>query len=340
MEQVATSTQRVSIATDDAAWNAQPARAPQVANAALSAEVQAVLEPVAEAKPSDAERLTRALAHAHYENFSVVSLLLPRHLRQDFCNIYAFCRVADDLGDELADPAASTAALNLLRQQTLACHAGQSQRMLFVALGETIRRYDIPVQPFLDLIDAFQQDQRVCRYETFEQVVDYCRRSADPVGRLVLYLCGYRDDERQRLSDKTCTALQLANFWQDVRRDLLDRDRIYLPAEDMKRFGVSESDLHEGIDRNAGNDTYRQLIQFEVERTARMFVEGDALLPLLDPAVRAQVALYGKGGRLVLDAIRAQNYDTLARRPVLGRWQKGRLVLSALAARLRVRGVA
>lgn len=340
MEQVATSTQRVSIATDAAAWNAQPTRAPQVATAMLSAEVQAVLEPAGASRAADAERLTRALAHAHYENFSVVSLLLPRHLRQDFCNIYAFCRVADDLGDELADPAESTAALTLLRQQTLACHSGQSERILFVALGETIRRYDIPVAPFLDLIDAFQQDQRECRYETFAQVVDYCRRSADPVGRLVLYLCGYRDEARQRLSDQTCTALQLANFWQDVRRDLLDRDRIYLPAEDMNRFGVSEAGLHDGIERNAGSNAFRQLIEFQVERAAKMFDEGDALLPLLDPAVRAQVALYGKGGRLVLEAIRSQDYDTLARRPVLGRWQKGRLVLSALAARLRTRGVA
>jgi phytoene/squalene synthetase len=156
----------------------------------------------------------------------------------------------------------------------------------------------------------------------------------------VLYLSGYRDAERQRLSDATCTALQLANFWQDVRRDLTDRDRVYLPAEDLRRFGVSEDDLRAGIHAGRGGEAYARLIEFEVERTERMFDEGDALLPMLDRAVRGQVALYGKGGRLVLDAIRAQGYDTLARRPAIRRWQKGRLVLSALGARLMARGAA
>jgi squalene synthase HpnC len=260
--------------------------------------------------------------------------LLPRHLRQDFCNIYAFCRVADDLGDELDDRDASVAALADLRRQTLACREGQATTTLFVALSETLKRHEVPVEPFLDLIDAFEQDQRVSRYETFDEVVDYCRRSANPVGRLVLYLCGYRDAERQRLSDFTCTALQLANFWQDVRRDLTDRDRIYLPAEDLRRFGVSESDLRDGIQAGRASEAYVRMIEFQVDRTAKMFDAGDALLPLLDSAVRGQVALYGKGGRAVLDAIRAQGYDTLARRPSLGKRQKGRLILSALKARL------
>jgi squalene synthase HpnC len=291
-----------------------------------------VLEPVAD--PAEAERRTRHLANVHYENFSVVSLLLPRHLRQDFCNIYAFCHVADDLGDELDDRDASIAALAELRRQTLACREGQAATTLFVALSETLRRHEIPVEPFLDLIDAFEQDQRISRYETFDDVIDYCRRSANPVGRLVLYLCGYRDAERQRLSDFTCTALQLANFWQDVRRDLVDRDRIYLPAEDLRRFGVSEADLREGIATGRGSEAYVRMIEFEVDRTAKMFDQGDALLALLDPAVRGQVALYGKGGRAVLEAIRGQGYDTLARRPSLGKRQKGRLILSALKARL------
>jgi squalene synthase HpnC len=304
--------------------------------ASLSEAVRAVLASPTDA--AEAERRTRHLANVHYENFSVVSLLLPRHLRQDFCNIYAFCRVADDLGDELDNPAVSTAALGELRRQTLACREGQATSVLFIALGETMRRNEIPIEPFLDLIDAFQQDQRVSRYETFEQVVDYCRRSANPVGRLVLYLCDYRDEQRQQLSDQTCTALQLANFWQDVRRDLVDRDRIYLPAEDLRQFGVSEDDLRAGIQANRGGDAYAKLIEFEVNRTARMFDEGDALLPLLDTAVRGQVALYGKGGRAVLDAIRSQNFDTLARRPSLGKRQKGRLILSALMARLRSAG--
>ena len=342
MEQVVTSADGVG-----SDWSGAPAapRAdtaatvppPRPAPALLPGAVRAVLEPVtggAADVVTEAQRRTRRLAGAHYENFSVVSLLLPRHLRQDFCNVYAFCRVADDLGDELADPAASSEALATLRRQTLACHGGVAETMLFAALRQTIERHDIPAEPFLDLIEAFEQDQRVTRYESFSDVVEYCRRSANPVGRLVLYLCGYRDAERQRLSDETCTALQLANFWQDVRRDLLDRNRVYLPAQDMRQFGVSESDLSDGIGAGRCSGAYARLVEFEVDRTAKMFDDGAALLPMLDARVRGQVALYGKGGRLVLEAIRAQGYDTLASRPALGKWRKGRLVLSALAARL------
>ena len=334
MQQAVTSTTRGEAGDWPAGATVATGAAPPKASPfdPLSDAVRAVLAPCDD--PGAAERCTRQLADAHYENFSVVSLLLPRHLRQDFCNIYAFCRVADDLGDELDDRDASIRALRDLREQTLACREGQAVSALFVALRETLRRHDIPVEPFLDLIDAFEQDQRVSRYETFADVVAYCRRSANPVGRLVLYLSGYRDEERQRLSDATCTALQLANFWQDVRRDLLDRDRVYLPAEDLRRFGVTEDDLRDGVRAGRGSEAYARLIEFEVGRTARLFDDGEALLPMLAPAVRGQVALYGKGGRLVLDAIRAQGHDTLASRPAIGKWQKGRLVLSALAARL------
>ena len=279
------------------------------------------------ADPAAAEAVTRALAHSHYENFSVVSIFLPKHLRQDFCNVYSFCRVADDLGDEMGDRDRSLELLEYLRRLTHDCYAGKLTTALFTALAQTIRRHDIPVDPFLHLIDAFEQDQRIDRYETFEQVVDYCRRSADPVGRLVLYMSGYRDAERQRLSDLTCTALQLTNFWQDVQRDLADRDRIYLPRESMAKFGVTEDQLKAG----RCDEKYRSLIRFEVDRTQRMFDEGTQLLPMLDPSVRLQVALFGKGGRAILAAIRRQGYDTLTRRPRLSKWQKGRLVLGTLA---------
>ena len=277
---------------------------------------------------SDAQAHTRRLALGHYENFSVVSLLLPRHLRQDFCNIYAFCRVADDLGDETGDRDLSLKLLADFRQQTLDCFAGQTDTAIFVALSQTIERYQLPIQPFLDLIDAFEQDQRVPRYQTFDQVLDYCRRSANPVGRLVLYLCGYRDEQRQELSDQTCSALQLANFWQDVRRDIVDRDRIYISAESMEKFGVSEEQIKSG----KSDETFRALIRFEVDRTAAMFDRGAALLPLVRPAVRMQISLFGRGGRAVLSAIRRQNYDTLSHRPSLSRWQKGGLVLGTLAS--------
>src|SRR5436305_1750216 len=220
----------------------QPTSPSAMPPAGLAPLIWAGLEP-SDDGPEAAEAYTRRLAHSHYENFSVVSFLLPKHLRQDFCNVYAFCRIADDLGDEVGDRAQAAQYLARFREQLHACYEGKADTAVFVALRGTITRHDIPIKPFLDLIDAFEQDQRVDRYDTFEQLRDYCRRSADPVGRLVLYLCGYRDDQRQRLSDKTCTALQLANFWQDVRRDIDERDRIYLPRESMNQFGVTEQQI-------------------------------------------------------------------------------------------------
>ena len=294
----------------------------------VPATVAAAFAPVGSV--AEAEHYTRGLAQNHYENFSVVSMLLPRHLRQDFCNIYAFCRTADDLGDETPDTKTALAMLDQFKEQTRRCYAGDVETAVFRALSGTIRRYDIPIEPFLDLIDAFEQDQRVRRYETFDEVLEYCRRSANPVGRLVLYLCGYRDEERQRLSDQTCTGLQLANFWQDVRRDFLDLDRIYVPRESMRRLGLSEEDFGRQIREGRCGDQARELIHFEVDRTRALFKEGEKLLPLLDPAVRAQIALFGAGGRAILRAIRGQNYDTLTRRPSLSKWQKGRLILGSL----------
>jgi squalene synthase HpnC len=299
-------------------------------SAATSAAALA-FAPAADAEAGEA--FTRDLAHSHYENFSVVSRLLPSDLRQDFCNVYAFCRLADDLADEAAAAPVALRNLERFRQGLRDCYAGNPGSAVFQALGRTVMRCDIPIDPFLDLIDAFEQDQQVTRYETFADVVEYCRRSANPVGRLVLYVCGYRDAQRQRLSDFTCTALQLANFWQDVRRDLRDLDRIYVPRASMQQFGVSEDDLR----RERAGENVRRMIRFEVDRTEAMFAQGDALLPLLAPRVRRQVALFGAGGRAVLHAIRRQDYDTLVRRPVLSRWQKGRLALRLVACELRGR---
>jgi squalene synthase HpnC len=278
-----------------------------------------------------AELFAWNLAHTHYENFSVVSALLPRRLRQDFCNIYAFCRIADDLGDEIADKDMSLRMLARFRQQTSDVYAGNASTLVFTALQSTIAKHDIPAQPFLDLIDAFEQDQRVDRYDTYDQLRDYCRRSADPVGRLVLYMSGYRDEHRQQLSDCTCTALQLANFWQDVRRDLTDRNRIYLPRETMEQFKVTESQLQSAT----CDDNYRRCIRFEVDRASALFDRGEQLLPLLDESVRSQVSLFGQGGRAILQAIRRSDHDTLSSRPVLSRWQKGQLVMRAMAGKLR-----
>jgi squalene synthase HpnC len=300
------------------------------AEAAWPLTVRMAFAPVPPA-PGAAAAFTWRLAHEHYENFSVVSALLPRRLRQDFCNVYAFCRIADDLGDEVADRDTALQLLDRFRDQTELMYAGQPGSIVFAALAETVAKYSIPARPFLDLIDAFEQDQRVDRYDTFDAVRDYCRRSADPVGRLVLYMAVYRDEHRQRLSDCTCTALQLANFWQDVRRDILDRDRIYLPRETMDRFGVTEAQLRAG----RASDGYRAAIRFECDRASDLLDQGEGLLPLLDDGVRPQVSLFGQGGRAILSAIRGQGYDTLARRPTVSRWSKGQLVLRAMAGRLR-----
>jgi squalene synthase HpnC len=299
---------------------------PAEAGASAPATVRAAFAPPGSL--IEAECYTRKLALGHYENFSVISLLLPAHLKQDFANVYAFCRTADDLGDEVPDRALALSYLQRFRHYTEACHAGEGRSPLFVALAHTIKRHDIPILPFLDLIDAFEQDQRINRYENFEQVVDYCCRSANPVGRLVLYMCGYRDARRQQLSDCTCTALQLANFWQDVRRDIRDRDRIYLPLDSMNRFGVTEEQIRDG----QCNENYRRLLRFEVNRTEKLFDEGDGLLDLLDGRIRQQVNLFSKGGRAVLDAIHRQNYDTLSHRPNLSKFQKGKLIARAMLA--------
>ena len=278
---------------------------------------------------AEAQAFVRKLACGHYENFSVVSVLVPKRLRADFCSVYAFCRLADDLGDEIGDRDESIEALDRFAEELHACYDGHVTTAVFIALKETIHRHDIPIRPFLDLIDAFKQDQRKTRYETWSEVIDYCTRSADPVGRLVLYVCGYRDEERQRLSDKTCTALQLANFWQDVRRDLETLGRVYIPADLMRQFDVTEADLH----ASSADARIKALFRELVERTQQLFDEGKALLPMLSKPVAAQVGLFGKGGEAILHAIRRQNFDTLSHRPTLSKRAKGRLIARAALAR-------
>src|SRR5579872_6029991 len=200
----------------------------------------------------------RRLAETHYENFHVASWFLPARLRPHFHAIYAYCRVSDDLGDEVGDPAASLALLDLWGKELADCYQGIARHPVFVALAETIRACDIPKEPFADLLVAFRQDQTVTRFPTLDDVFAYCRYSANPVGRIVLYACGYRDDERFALSDKTCTALQLANFWQDVRVDYT-KGRVYLPQEDMSRFGVDEFNIAAG----SFTPGFRELMRYE-----------------------------------------------------------------------------
>jgi len=265
------------------------------------------------------------LAKTHYENFSVVSWFLPKSLRQHFYNIYAFCRWSDDLADE--SESAEIALKNLARweEELRGCYGGKTVHPVFIALKETIKKFDLPMEPFSDLIAAFRMDQEKNRYETFEELLSYCRGSANPVGRLILYLGGYRDEERHKLSDCTCTALQLANFWQDVWRDYLI-GRIYIPREDLRRFGYSEGDLA----KKTFNGNFRELISFETERTRKMFEEGAKLPALLDGKIRKDVELFGRGGLKILDRIEQQGYDVLCRRPALTKTDKTVLMLGRI----------
>jgi squalene synthase HpnC len=282
----------------------------------------------------DSLAYTRWLAAAHYENFQVVSLLLPRRLHQDFFNVYAFCRWADDLGDEMGSPERSLELLAWWRAELEAMYAGKTRHPVFVALRETIERHAIEQQPFADLIRAFVQDQRVSRYETYEQVLDYCVYSANPVGRLVLHLGGYRDDDRRRLSDATCTALQLANHWQDVRRDFEERDRIYLPADSMVRHGYGYEALAQDIAAGRSSEGFRSMMAELVDRAEALFEQGSPLVDTLDRRLAIDVELFSRGGLAVLAAIRRQNYDVLARRPKVGKLTRALLIAATVARRL------
>lgn len=282
------------------------------------------------ASRADAAAYCRRVATAHYENFTVASLLLPRRLLRHFHAVYAYCRWADDLGDETGEQA--PALLAWWRQQLLACYAGRATHPVFVALHDTIRTFAIPQRPFLDLLDAFEQDQRVTRYASFADLLAYCARSANPVGRLVLHLCRCHDDERAALSDHICTALQLANFWQDVARDL-DLGRIYLPAEDRLRFGVADADLL----AKRFTPAFAELLRFEVGRARELFLRGYPLVDLVPDDVRLDIELFIHGGLAVLDKIDRAGYDVLSARPALTKWEKGVLVARVAWGRLRRR---
>lgn len=274
----------------------------------------------------------RRLALTHYENFTVASLLLPRRLLPHFHNIYAYCRWADDLGDETAGGAEALALLQWWREELLRCYDGVPRHPVLVALRGTIERFGIPPQPFLDLISAFEQDQYVKSYETYEQLLDYCQRSANPVGHLVLYLSEAFDAERARLANKVCTGLQLANFWQDVARDL-DIGRVYLPAEDRRRFGYLDNDL----EARRFTPAFADLLRFEVERARGLFTEGLALVPLVPDAVQADVELFARGGLAILSKIEAAGFDVWTTRPVLRKWEKAALLAGVLWRRFRRR---
>ena len=278
----------------------------------------------------DAETYCRNLARSHYENFSVATWFLPRRLRQPFCNVYSYCRISDDLGDEVGDPAASLELLDQWERELDACYAGNPRHPVFVALAGTVRQFDIPKHEFSDLLTAFRQDQSVTRYPTFESLLGYCANSANPVGHLVLYLCGYRDSERQQRSDFTCTALQLANFWQDVSVDYENKGRIYLPLEDFRRFGVTEDNLAE----RRNTPAFRELMKFEVARTRDWFKQGEPLVGMVAKELALDLELFSRGGQEILNAIEQQDYAVLGRRPVISKARKLMLVARAAWGRL------
>jgi len=264
----------------------------------------------------EAQAYCRQLARTHYENFPVASLLLPRSLRQHFANVYAYCRWADDLGDETGDADRSLELLGWWRGELDRCYDGEATHPVFVALHETIGRYEIPREPFADLISAFEQDQRVLRYETFDELLDYCRRSANPVGRIVLHLCEQVSEQTYAWSDSICTGLQLANFWQDVDRDF-DIGRVYLPAEDRQRFDYRDEDL----DNRVTNEAFLKLMQFEVERAREFLQAGLPLVEVMPGRLRVDIDLFVLGGLQILREIERIGFRVWDQRPVVTRSQ-------------------
>lgn len=281
------------------------------------------------APPQQARDYCERLARSHYENFSVASWFLPVRLRQHFFNVYAYCRISDDLADEVGDPAESLRLLDLWEAELNQCYSGTPRHPVFVALQETVQKFDIPRETFANLLTAFRQDQTVLRYRTFDDLLGYCQYSANPVGRLVLYLCGYRDAERQRYSDYTCTALQLANFWQDVVPDF-GKGRIYLPVEDMERFGVRES----VIESRQATPAFANLMQFEVKRAREWFDKGLPLVASVDRELALDLELFTRGGQEILRAIERQGFHVLRRRPAISKPRKLALLLRAVAGKI------
>ncbi len=275
------------------------------------------------------EPMSEAIAHTycanraltHYENFSVATMLLPRRLVPHFHNIYAYCRWADDLGDETGGGQHTLDLLQWWREELLRVYNGEPRHPVMIALRSTIQKFAIPPTPFLNLLLAFEQDQHVKRYDTFDQLVGYCKNSADPVGHLVLYLCECFDETNARLSDSICTALQLANFWQDVARDF-DIGRVYLPGEDRTRFGYTDADL----DARRFTPAFAELMKFEVNRTRSLFDAGMPLIARVPGDVQADIELFARGGLGILRKIEQAGYDVWRARPVLRKWEKLALV--------------
>jgi squalene synthase HpnC len=310
--------------------------AAQMRSGMLSGELEGApeeyLTPRARPSLEQAQVWCKRLATTHYENFHVATYFLPKQLRPHFYGVYAFCRTSDDLGDEVADPATATRLLAEWRGMLHECfaHPEQSRHPVFVALQPTIAACRLPIQPFDDLISAFEQDQVYTRHESLATLEAYSRYSANPVGRLVLLVSGYRSEELMRLSDEICTGLQLANFYQDVVTDWVDRGRRYLPADAMQRFGVTDEQIAE----RRFDEKFRAMMEFLVRDARARLTRGERIVKLVERDLAATLSLFAKGGFAILDAIAAQNYDTLCSRPVVTKAVKMRLLGSALMGRI------
>jgi squalene synthase HpnC len=273
--------------------------------------------------PKSSRRYCRRLARRHYENFTVASRLLPRRLRQHFYNVYAYCRWADDLADQADSPQQALTLLDWWERLLRECYQGHTGHPVFVALAETIEQFQIPAEPFADLLVAFRQDQRICRYESYEKLLNYCRYSANPVGRLVLRLGRCHDERLGQLADLVSTGLQLANFWQDVARDY-ERGRIYLPLTHCRRWGFDESQFA----HRRATEPFRRLLAAEVAEAEGWLRRGLPLVDLVARELKLDVALFIHGGLGILDAIRKCNFDVWSSRPVLGKRDKLKIFLA------------
>ena len=290
------------------------------------------LTPVTRPSLEQAMLWCKQLATTHYENFHVTTIFLPKHLRPHFYGVYAFCRTSDDLGDEVGDTKTATRLLGEWRSMLHECfeYPEQSRHPVYVALQPTITACKLPMQPFDDLITAFERDQVYPKHESLKTLEEYSRYSANPVGRLVLLLSGYRDEEMMRLSDEICTGLQLANFYQDVVTDWVERGRRYLPADVMKRFNVTD----EQIAARRFDANFRAMMKFLVDDTRARLKRGSKLTTMVERDLAATLSLFVNGGNAVLDAIAAQDYDTLRERPVVTKAAKLRLLGGALVGRV------
>jgi squalene synthase HpnC len=299
----------------------------------LSGAPDACRTPVERPTAAEARAWCRELAGSHYENFHVATFFLPKKVRPHFESIYAYCRVSDDLGDEVADARTALRLLNVWQGMLEECYDAPERSMhpVFVALRETIVACELPRELFSDLLHAFKMDQVKTEYATWDELLEYSHYSANPVGRLVLWVCGHREEQLGLLSDKVCTALQLANFWQDVVEDA-ERGRRYLPAESMLRYGIDEGQLAGRV----FTPEFRAMMQELVARTRAMLLEGGAISGFVDRELKVTLDLFRKGGEAILDGIAAEDYDVLRGRPVVSKVKKISLLMGALVDKARM----